>query len=268
MSQITILSSYLLAAIVLVASRLRRSGPAHSLLDGLAIAIACAGVVLHAVLLWNSVFAENGLNFGLYNVLSLIAWEIAAIALIGLLWSSFRGLGAILLAVASAACAVTLLQAQTTELTPLSIPLQLHVVTSLLAHSLIAVGAVLSVAALAQDRRLKAASTGGLMNLLPPLAAMERLIFTVAIVGFVGLLLSIATGIVFVEDLFAQHLIHKTVLSLIALVLFGTLIIGRALAGWRGRSALYLYLGGFAMLVLAYFGTKFVLEILLERQWG
>jgi ABC-type uncharacterized transport system permease subunit len=71
-----------------------------------------------------------------------------------------------------------------------------------------------------------------------------------------------------VENLFAQHLVHKTAFSLLALVLFSVLVAGRAFAGWRGKRAVYLYLWGFAFLCLAYFGSRFVLEELLGRSWG
>jgi ABC-type uncharacterized transport system permease subunit len=73
---------------------------------------------------------------------------------------------------------------------------------------------------------------------------------------------------VFVTNLFTQHLVHKTVLSIVAWVMFGILLIGRVRFGWRGRFALRFTLIGCGMLALAYFGSKFVLEYLLGRHWG
>jgi ABC-type uncharacterized transport system permease subunit len=86
--------------------------------------------------------------------------------------------------------------------------------------------------------------------------------------GFVLLTLSLFTGFVFVTNLFTQHLIHKTVLSLIAWTIFGVLLIGRIRIGWRGRSAVRWTVSGFSVLTLAYFGSKFVLEDVLGRHWG
>ena len=86
--------------------------------------------------------------------------------------------------------------------------------------------------------------------------------------GFVLLTLALLTGFIFVTNLFEQHLIHKTVLSLIAWVLFGILLIGRTRYGWRGRGAVRWTLWGFGVLILAYFGSKFVLETVLGRHWG
>ena len=101
-----------------------------------------------------------------------------------------------------------------------------------------------------------------------PLDTTEKLLFGVATAGFMGLLLSVVSGFTFVENLFAQHLVHKTALSLLALLLFGILVGGRLFAGWRGKRAVYLYLWGFGALCLAYFGARYVLEELLGRSWS
>jgi ABC-type uncharacterized transport system permease subunit len=105
-------------------------------------------------------------------------------------------------------------------------------------------------------------------HLFAPLETTERLLFGITAAGFSVLLLAVFSGFAFVDNLFAQHLVHKTSLSLLALILFGVLIAGRQFAGWRGRRAIYLYLWGFGILLLAYFGTRFVLENVLGRSWG
>ena len=94
---------------------------------------------------------------------------------------------------------------------------------------------------------------------------MERLLFRMIAVGFVLLSVSLLSGLFFLEDLFAQHLIHKTVLSIAAWGVFGVLLWGRWKLGWRGRLAIRWTLAGFATLMLAYFGSKFVLELVLQR---
>jgi ABC-type uncharacterized transport system permease subunit len=65
--------------------------------------------------------------------------------------------------------------------------------------------------------------------------------------------------------MFAQHLVHKTVLSVMAWLVFGGLLLGRRVWGWRGQKAIRWTLSGFLLLILAYFGSKFVLELLLNR---
>jgi len=93
---------------------------------------------------------------------------------------------------------------------------------------------------------------------------VQGCILTIA-AGFVLLSLTLLTGILFVDNLFAQHLAHKTVLSILAWVVFGALLYGRRAWGWRGRRAVNLTLAGMAILLLAFFGSKFVLELVLHR---
>jgi ABC-type uncharacterized transport system permease subunit len=84
--------------------------------------------------------------------------------------------------------------------------------------------------------------------------------------GFVLLTLALISGFAFLDDMFAQHLVHKTVLSTLAWLIFGGLLIGRFRYGWRGRTAITWTLSGFGVLILAYFGSKAVLELILQRQ--
>jgi ABC-type uncharacterized transport system permease subunit len=118
------------------------------------------------------------------------------------------------------------------------------------------------------DRKLRTRRVTHLSTALPPLDALEKVMFQLIGSGFVILTLALLTGFVFVTDLRAQHLEHKTILSCIAWVLFGVLLIGRSRYGWRGRPAVLWTLSGFGFLILAYFGSKFVLEYLLGRHWG
>ena len=94
---------------------------------------------------------------------------------------------------------------------------------------------------------------------------MESLLFQIIGVGFGLLTLTLLSGLVFVDDLLAQDLAHKTVLSTIGWLVFGGLLLGRRWFGWRGRTAIRLTLAGMAVLLLAYFGSKLVLELILQR---
>jgi ABC-type uncharacterized transport system permease subunit len=89
----------------------------------------------------------------------------------------------------------------------------------------------------------------------------------VILLGFVLLTASLATGMLFSESLFGRPLQfnHKTLFGILSWLIFGSLLAGRARWGWRGRVALRWTLSGFLTLVLAYIGSKFVLEILLGR---
>ena len=105
----------------------------------------------------------------------------------------------------------------------------------------------------------------GLFRALPPLTLTETLMFRLIGAGFVLLTLTLLSGVLFVDNLFAQHLVHKTVLSIAAWIVFGVLLFGRWRWGWRGRRAVRLTLAGMVVLLLAFFGSKFVLEVVLHR---
>src|SRR3546814_14044176 len=83
---------------------------------------------------------------------------------------------------------------------------------------------------------------------------MDRLLVQLIGIGFVLLSLTLISGLWFIHDWLAQHLAHKTILSITAWLIFGTLLWGRVRHGWRGRVAIRWALAGYAMLILAYFG--------------
>ena len=143
-----------------------------------------------------------------------------------------------------------------------------HVLVSLMSYGLLTVGAIVALFAMVQERRLQAGQLSTVSSLFAPLETTENLLFGITAAGFAGLLLAIVSGLAFVDNLFAQHLVHKTAFSLLALLVFGALLAGRFFAGWRGKRAIKLYLGGFLLLCVAYFGVRLILEQLLGRSWG
>ena len=119
-----------------------------------------------------------------------------------------------------------------------------------------------------RTRRCAASRSGGWLATLPPVESLERALFS-GICDRHALPHGRDTrGPFFVTNLFAQHLIHKIVLAIVAWAIFACLLFGRWRFGWRGRKAARYTIAGFVVLALAYFGSKFVLEILLGRHWG
>jgi ABC-type uncharacterized transport system permease subunit len=143
--------------------------------------------------------------------------------------------------------------------------LKLHVLLSMLAYSLLTLASVQAVLLWVQDSYLRGRKPGGFVRALPPLMTMESLMFEMIGIGFVLLTLALLSGFAFLDDMFAQHLVHKTVLSVVAWLVFGGLLLGRRLWGWRGRKAISWTLTGFVILILAYFGSKLVLELILQQ---
>ncbi len=142
-----------------------------------------------------------------------------------------------------------------------------HIFSSVIAFGVLGVAGVYAVFIATIDHLLRRHSFNKLVQTLPALDTLEALLFHLIRFGFVVLTLALATGLVYVDDLFGQHLAHKTILSIFAWLVFALLLWGRWKRGWRGRVAVRMTLAGIALLLLSYFGSKLVLEILLERSW-
>jgi ABC-type uncharacterized transport system permease subunit len=225
------------------------------------------GVTWHGLSLRSMILLPDGISLSLGNTASFIGLLLGLTALVISVQAMLRGLASGMLILAAIAAAFTGWSAAPPADTAVTWQIEAHILISLLAYGLLTVGAIVAVYAVVQERRLRAGRLSAVNQLFAPLETTERLLYGIATAGFLALLLAVLSGFVFVDDLFAQHLIHKTTLSLIALLLFGILLAGRRFAGWRGRRAVSLYLWGFATLGLAYFGSRYILEQVLGRTW-
>lgn len=224
--------------------------------------IALAAVLLHGITLLTTTFRPDGLNLTFFNSLSVTAWCTVAITL---LWNTGRpviNLGLVLFPLSAAVLLIAMLfgQQQSANVDP---GLQWHVLTSVVAYSLLTMAAVQAILVRLQNKRLHNHRPGGFLRNLPPLTVMEKVLFQVLCATFAMLSLSLFTGFAFLDDLFAQRLVHKTTLSIVAWLIIAILLLGHFLWGWRGQKASALTLGAFTSLLLAYFGSKLVIELIL-----
>lgn len=229
--------------------------------------LGLGAVVLHAALLYTSLWHENGLNLALTPAFSLVAWVIAVLYLTTSLNRPADNLGILIMPIAGLMVLVEWLWPEKMSL-PLTSGMQAaHIVVSILAYSLLSLAAVQSLMLLVQERYLRHKHPRGFIRALPPMQTMEGLMFQMIGAGFALLTLTVISGAFFSDALFGRPLkfTHHMVLAIMAWVVYAILLIGRWRLGWRGRPAIHWTLGGFALLVLGYFGTKFVLEILLKR---
>lgn len=266
MFQITILLLYASAGALFAMSRLPRFEASSGVFVTVGALLSASGLIWHAMVLLALTVAPDGIRLSLNSIVSMVGIQLAFIASIGAFVTRLRGLAGGMLLLA--ACCAALTSDAHSELITLSWQLRAHILISVFAYGLLTVGAIVAVYTLVQDSRLRSGHLSDVNRLFAPLETNELLLYGVAASGFVALLVGVVLGLTFVDDLFAQHLVHKSSFSLLALLLFGTLIGGRYFAGWRGRRAVYLYLWGFASLGLAYFGSRIVLETLLGRSWG
>ena len=231
-----------------------------------AIWIGLLAVALHGLTLYSEVITSAGLNLGFFHAASLVAFMVALIILLSSVSQPVENLALVFLPIAAIAMGLEL-GFTSARLIPAdaSWQLQVHIVFSILAYSLLAIAAAQAVLLAWQEHGLRTRHPGGYLRALPPLQTMESLLFQMISTGFALLSAALLTGFLFLTDMFAQHLAHKTVLSLVAWVIFGILLWGRLRSGWRGRTAIRWTLGGFIALMFAYFGSKLVLEVLLQR---
>lgn len=225
-------------------------------------------LLLHTNLVYQSLFGAHGFNLGVSNAVSIIAWLTVLIYWVASFHYNFEGLQALVLPVA-ASC--VLLPAVFPEIHPIpyaELPaFKVHLLISMLAYSLFTIAALHAMLMALIERRLHHGSPPFMLANLPPLMTMETLLFHLLSVGFVLLTFSLGSGILFSEEMFGKPLQfnHKTVFAIISWGIFAALLAGRKIYGWRGRTAVRWTLSGFVMLVLAYLGSKFVLEVILQR---
>ena len=231
-------------------------------------AFTMVAVATHGILLYLGIVADDGLKLGLFNAASLVAWVAALVLVIGALRRPLDNLGLLVLPLAAALIVPSVVWPdQRASTTAGGLGIEVHVLTSVLAYAVLTVAACQALLLAYQEKRLSGKRPRGVLNILPPLKVQEELLFQLIALGFLLLTLSLGTGIAFVADMLAQHLVHKTVLSWLAWVIFGVLLWGRWRHGWRGRTAVRWSLAGFAVLALAYFGSKIVLELILGDRW-
>ncbi len=224
-------------------------------------------IVLHTVVLFQRIITPDGLNLQFFNALSIVALLVATILFGATVRHPLENLAIMVLP----ATALSLIVDQTIQQNAViaaaaDSALQIHILISLLAFSLLSIAVLQALLLAIQDRHLHNHHPGGLIRALPPLQLMENLLFQLISVGFLLLSVALLSGFFFLEDIFAQHLVHKTILSSVAWLIFATLLWGRWQFGWRGRTAIRWTLGGGIVLLFAYFGSKLVLELILQRK--
>ncbi len=269
MLSIVVLASYVAGALWLGSSVYRAQDHAARGRRLAGLALGAFAAVLHAVFLWEILAAEPSLSLTIAEAASLIGWPIGVMAL-ALSWRRprFAAIGSALMLLAGIVAVGTAQGPHGNHLQQHNWEIVAHIVLSVIAYALLTIAVALAVALGLLDRRLRTRKALGWMKMLPSVEALESGTFQALVAGFAILTLALFSGFIFVDDLFAQHLIHKTVLSCLAWIVFGILLFGRWRFGWRGRTTASWTVSGFALLALAYFGSKIVLEAILGRHWG
>ncbi len=226
-------------------------------------------LALHGWTLGHHVFHGGAVTIGVNEAISLFTWQSAL-----LLWAlCFREplkiMGAAIYPAAGLAAVIaSAFPTPVSNIESVDWKARTHIVLSLLSAGLLTLAAVHAGLLALQDRLLHGRRVTPMARALPPLQTMESLLFQLIGIGFVLLSLTLVSGLWFIRDWMAQHLAHKTILSITAWLIFGVLLWGRMRYGWRGRAAIRWTLTGYLVLVLAYFGSKLVLEKILGEHWS
>ncbi|MBE7424052.1 MAG: cytochrome c biogenesis protein CcsA [Zoogloeaceae bacterium] len=227
-----------------------------------------AALLLHGYLLYGTLFDEGLMRFGFSAALSLMLWLAVLIYWVESFHARLEGLQPLALPLAGI-CALlpALFPGQHLLSNVASAMFRLHFFIAMVAYSLFTLAALHAIIMAIAERRLHRGELTRPLASLPPLLTMESLLFKLITVGFLLLTLTLISGIAFTEALFGKALEfnHKTLFSVLSWLIFAILLTGRHVWGWRGRKALRWTLAGFATLLLAYIGSRFVLEVLLGR---
>ena len=252
-------ATYLLAALLLTRYfTLDNITKRHRAVTNLLLLIAC---ISHAYIL-KDYWQGDGIFFGLVTSASFISWVVATLLFLTSLTKPVHVIG-ILVYPLTAVSVILLLLFPDTNSKLVSISIASHVFLSVGAYALLSIAVAQSILLKIQERLLHEHNINTFIDKLPPLQTMEDFFFQTLKMGCILLTLSLASGFIFVDEFFEQNLSYKTFLSVIAWVVFVGIAIGHKVFGWRGRNAILATQIAFSVLVLAYFGTKLILERLI-----
>ena len=227
--------------------------------------IAVAAVTFHAISLLSIIFTAQGVDIGFFSALTFTAWIMATLLVIASFSLPIGCLGLLVYPFALVTLIFRNFSEQQHILTDALAPgLQTHILFSLLAYSVLSIAVAQAILLYIQDKYLHNKRPTGFLQSLPALETMQILLFRIITLGVIALSISLLSGFIYLDDMFAQHLVHKTILSLIAWAVFVVLLVGHYQFGWRGKIAIKWSLAGFTLLMLAYFGSKFVIELVLH----
>lgn len=235
--------------------------------------VLLAGTLVHALAIFVGIRPGEGFRFGFALALSATLWIGVAMLWFEGLSVRAEALRSVVLPVAAVASVLPVFFPGSDFAAERDQPLFLpHLIVGTLAYGVLLLAALHAALMTAAERALHGAGSAESrfarwIEQLPPLLALERILFRFIAMGFALLTLTALSGVLFSEQVFGRpmRLDHKTVFTLLSWGLFGVLLVGRQVRGWRGRTALRLTLAGFVVLLLGYVGSRFVIEVILQR---
>jgi len=234
-----------------------------------AIYLVAVGLIAHGGILAGFWLGDGAVDVSALHILSACSWFMV-LSLVGSRFFDHPLVDSGLIAFPLTALIVllgSLLPQASMPLENMSPGTRIHVLSSVSAFGFLGIATVYALFISMLDRYLRRNKMTAISQALPALDILESLLMRLVFVGFILLSVVLVTGLIYVDNLLAQHLIHKTVLSFVAWAIYGVLLLGRWRVGWRGRTAVRLTLAATAVLLVSYFGSKLVLEQFLGQNW-
>lgn len=235
---------------------------------GVSPALLGFAIAVHAASLYLDMFDGGTVRFSFALTVSVILWLAVVLHGFESLAYKQRGLLGLILPTACAGVLLPLIFPVEHPLVHINFWLfRLHFILAMLAYGVFLLATLQACLLWIAERELHHPAQLTAERRFPPLMRMENLLFRMLSIAFLLLTASLATGILVSEQLTGQWIRadHKTVFAFISWLIFGALLIGRKVRGWRGSKATAWTIAGFIMLLLAYVGSRFVLEVLLNR---
>lgn len=221
-------------------------------------------LALHGYSLLQLILTPPQVSLGFTAAASVVMWLTGLILYLMQIKRPLEALGVFVIPLIILGLIIQLIPAESDNAIILTNALGAHIIISLLAYSMLFLAALQALLLSIQNRHLHNHQPGGLIKTLPPLMDMEAMLFQLLTVGVTLLSIGLITGVMYVDDFLGQHVAHKAILSLVAWIIFTSLLIGHWRYGWRGRLAVRWTLIGAVFLIIAFLGSKFILEYLVS----
>ena len=254
---------YVLATGHVLSRLFHKDGPSQKL----TVLLSTGAILAHMLVLVNSVFTHNGQDLSTINIAMLTCWGIV----VSVTTVSLKFPATLLLPVVYGFAAILLVASLfiphhiIMQSIDVKLGLVVHISFSLLAYCILIIATLYAVQFYYIDKRLKEKDLAIMHSHLPPLMLVERQLYQLLTVGTIIFTFALMSGFFFLEGMFAKEAIHKTVLSMVAWVIFTIVATGHHVLGWRGKPVVFAILGASGLVTMAYFGSRFIQEVILVK---
>lgn len=207
-------------------------------------------IVLHATLLHSWIDVDTGQNLTRFNILSLVAWLVALLALVMGLTKPIENIVLFIFPLAAMSIVLgVVIPGEHILQTGGNLRQLFHILLSVSAISVLSLAGLQAILLALQERRLRVKSTLGIWRAIPPIETMEEMLFQIVAIGFFLLTVLLFSSFYFYHSLLWSVMLGKTLLAATAWFIFAGLLLARLFLGWRGRKTIYGTLGGQLLLL-------------------